>query len=1150
MKPTALFLSLLLVSASSSEAATFTWDGGGGDSNWLTALNWSADVAPTALISNDLAFGGTLNLTTNNNFTAGSSFGNLTFAAGAGAFSLGGNDLTLAGNITNSSSNAQVINLNTTLPSGYHSFTSTSSAVTLAGTVSRTTGTSVNFSTTGTFNGAGLLSAIGTTGAGWATIGGTDFAVSNGTQIVAATYTSVTGSQTGAGASAQNWKTTANTTLTSSATINSLNQQNDFTLNSGVTLTLASGGLILGSTERWFIGSGGTIKSGLGTGELYIHANTTGYTNGFQIQPLIANGSAATTVYKDGAGQVTMVNSGNSFSGGFQLNGGAVYLGSSSTGTGGSVTSGPLGTGTVTLNSGTLNLWGKNSGTSVNSLTLGNNISATGSSATIDTISGGTSTLSGVISGAGGISKTGSGTLVLTGANTHTGTMTLSAGTLEFQGASSMSTGTTLGMATGTTLSLKADADASFAPATFSNLTAGSTYSINANSITGGVTGKTLSIKAPVGGGGGTGTTTLNVNGTASAGYTLKFSTAFNTNSNNGGAWTTASQNVFNLTNADVILDAGLAMGNNGDGGITLASTTGNSLTINGVVTTNNNRTTAAVVSSGTLNLNNTVALSGTNQGFFVVLNGGTLNLNNAGSIRNNASIGGTGNRAGFLIAGGTLGNTSGAAVTLTTNPTIQFNSDFAFATAGSTSANDLNLGTGTIHLGSTVGTSRTITTNGVATLTLGGVISDGTTANSLTKSGAGVLQLNGANTFTGGVGLTQGTLVYGNASALGSGTLVFNGGTLKAGGAYTIANAATVSAASQWDMAGNNTTYSGALGGSGGLTLSNSGFASTLTLSGNNSSFTGTFTAGNGNALNFTSANSGSAGAAWVFNDANVDRVRINLAGGGTLHFGALSGSGQIQNDTASTSSTLSVGALGTSTTFSGTINDNGTGTLGLTKTGSGTLTLAGANAYSGLTSVNAGTLALGATGSINGTSGVSLGSGGTFDVSAKTGGYSVNRLSGSGTVVGSLSITTELAIGNSPGTSYFQNLTLGALSKFTYELDGGSSSADLGIVSGDLTISTGAVLDLVQLGTYTTNDKFTLFGYQTGHLSGTFSGLSDGAVFTDAGGSWKINYFDTTSGLNGGTGTRFVTVTAVPEPRAALIGGVGLLLLLRRRK
>lgn len=237
-------------------------------------------------------------------------------------------------------------------------------------------------------------------------------------------------------------------------------------------------------------------------------------------------------------------------------------------------------------------------------------------------------------------------------------------------------------------------------------------------------------------------------------------------------------------------------------------------------------------------------------------------------------------------------------------------------------------------------------------------------------------------------------------------------------------------------------------------------------------------------------------------------------------------------------------------------------TGTAGgsLTKSGAGTLTLTAANTYNGATNINGGTLALGSTGSINNTSGVSLGTGGTFDVSAKSGSYTVNNLTGAGNVIGSLTVSSQLAIGDSPGTTTFGNLTLGAASTYIYELTGGSSPgvgiADLGIVSGDLILDSGAMLDLVQLGSFTAGDKFTLFAY-TGLLSGIFTDtgtgdLADGATFADALGIWTIDYDDTTVGLNGGTtpGASYVTITAVPEPTAALLGSLGLLALLRRRR
>ncbi|MEY4246341.1 MAG: hypothetical protein RLZZ245_3926, partial [Verrucomicrobiota bacterium] len=282
---------------------------------------------------------------------------------------------------------------------------------------------------------------------------------------------------------------------------------------------------------------------------------------------------------------------------------------------------------------------------------------------------------------------------------------------------------------------------------------------------------------------------------------------------------------------------------------------------------------------------------------------------------------------------------------------------------------------------------------------------------------------------------------------------------------------------------------------------------------------------------------------------------------GGFSETINGLSGTGTV--DGISGTPTLTVGdndATGAANTFSGVIK-NTAGTLALTKIGSGTLTLSGANTYTGATLISGGTLKLDATGTMNGTSEVSLGTLGTLDVAAKGLGYTVGTLKGSGNVTGALAVSTQLAIGNSPGTTNFSSsLTLGALSTYLYDLTGaaapGLNSADLADIAGDLTITAGSILDLVQLGTYTANNKFTLFAYD-GTFSGTFMDISsnvlaDGATFTDAGGIWMIDYNDTTAGANGGVSASntYVTITAIPEPSVtALLGGLGVLALLRRR-
>jgi autotransporter-associated beta strand protein len=137
-------------------------------------------------------------------------------------------------------------------------------------------------------------------------------------------------------------------------------------------------------------------------------------------------------------------------------------------------------------------------------------------------------------------------------------------------------------------------------------------------------------------------------------------------------------------------------------------------------------------------------------------LNSGTLNINNASAL----------GAASFSINGGSLGNTSGAPITLTANNPQNWNGNFAFS-----GPNDLDLGLGAV----TLNTTPTVTVN-TGTLKVGGVISGDF---GLAKSGAGSLVLSGGNAYVGGTVLSAGTLAVNHATALGSGTLTINGGGL-----------------------------------------------------------------------------------------------------------------------------------------------------------------------------------------------------------------------------------------------------------------------------------------------------------------------------------------------------------------------------------
>ena len=101
------------------------WTGGGtpngsGQLLWTHAANWGGSTMAADKV---LAFATSTGLTTNSNdFSSNTKFAGITFAAGSGAFTLGGNTLNLTGDVVNNSANAQTLSNNIVLDGGTRTF--------------------------------------------------------------------------------------------------------------------------------------------------------------------------------------------------------------------------------------------------------------------------------------------------------------------------------------------------------------------------------------------------------------------------------------------------------------------------------------------------------------------------------------------------------------------------------------------------------------------------------------------------------------------------------------------------------------------------------------------------------------------------------------------------------------------------------------------------------------------------------------------------------------------------------------------------------------------------------------------------------------------------------------------------------------------
>ena len=289
------------------------------------------------------------------------------------------------------------------------------------------------------------------------------------------------------------------------------------------------------------------------------------------------------------------------------------------------------------------------------------------------------------------------------------------------------------------------------------------------------------------------------------------------------------------------------------------------------------------------------------------------------------------------------------------------------------------------------------VSSNGTQ-LTLGSsVVGSG----SLTKMGAGTLILNQTpDTYAGGTVVNQGILQLAAAAAGTGGINVNTNTTLQLTGALTITNNMTVTGAGIGvTLLGVATdVWSAPWTGNGNVTFASTNANNLFVFAESISNLSGSISLGtSSNSFRFnnkTNNNDCTGSATASFNLGTGSATLYNMSGAGlTYNLGALSGgagttlSGAISNTVGVSSSTYSIGANGTTTSFAGKIQDGSSGTVAVTKVGSGTLYLDGNNTYSGATTVSAGTLS--GVGSIAGN--LVLSSTGTLDPGDTTGTFTV---------------------------------------------------------------------------------------------------------------------------------------------------------------
>jgi len=733
------------------------------------------------------------------------------------------------------------------------------------------------------------------------------------------------------------------------------------------------------------------------------------HTGSNNVNDIITDGTSGgkLAIVKSEAGRWNLAGN-NTFSGGVTLNAGTLGLQSSVN---------VLGTGVFTINGGTI-LQGNATATNfANAITVGGDFAVNANSGTMAFLGnvdlGGTTrtispsnttnslTFSGTISGSSGVGliKSGAGLMTLSGSNTYTGATTVSQGELSVNKIANSGAASAVGA--GSTIAIG------------SNTTSGTLTYTGA----GDTTNRTLDLS---------GSATINANGGGAlvfannltvSGTAVKSLTLSGTNTGNNEI-----RGIIADYTATVLAKTSLFKTGSGTWIISGANTyTGGTLISDGILKTGSNNTItggAITINKGTLDLNGyTNAMSTT---------AGTLNLGSAtpasiGATANIVDTVGTGKLilgAGVTYNAGTTGNNNGQAL-------ISANVDLGSATRIFT-----------------IGDSDQATVD----MLISGVISGTAAAGvGITKTGAGVLGLSNANTYTGVTTINNGTIQYGANNAIASGTTLIVSAT-NAGTTATLdlhGFSGSVGALNLGGSGGTSTSVNQVLTSSGTLTITSISVAST----------------GNPTTSALISGNVDLNGAQRIINVSDSTGADVDLNMNAVL---------------------------------------SGTGASGISKAGAGTMLLSQAVTYAGNNQITQGTIRFGVDNAFSNSS---------SSMTIRGGQDSILDLNGFNASIGSLTFGGLSGSGTSNYQVITGVGTLTMNGNFTYTNTG--STANTALISGNLDLggatrtfnvgdSTAALIDVnvtaaISNGGLTKTGAGTLMlGSTASPVNNTYAGLT----------------------------------------------------------